>query len=478
MSMDGLRRGAQNINPRGGKGASRSAFYARWKPPSIVATAGMGQSQVKMDLRPFLAAPPNEESRTEVSEPIVLVAGQYEDVYAIDKDGNRITPPPVTEGFRFKVHTFNVFVKPKKPGQTGFSSFRDIICSAGPEPHAPQPCVGDYLHDHGQKDAKPKDQWAFNIAHLGWYHLEPLVKDGQVQMKKDNSGPVMVKKECLSYKMENVVMGRAVTAGRVPNAQLAKKYKQCEGCAQQHQYVFGEHRVLQLGYGHLKNLLAVDDLIGKRCLSCGTNIMRMAFDCTKCNNEMVNLANSGWTNDQIEQFSKTATNCPHCGNFDVPYSVYECGFDDNYTRVRESCEDPVKTTVFHCVLWVQREGEKTDSELVVKKIELIPQYKTHDNRALSEHLKEIVKEPFNLPDMYKPESLDEQAQLLDVPNPYVSQQQQYTTYPGQPGPGYGVQQPGPGVPGAGYSTAQTGPVPGGQPAFPQMPMPGRPNFGK
>jgi DNA-directed RNA polymerase subunit RPC12/RpoP len=457
MSMEGLRKGAQNISNRNNnKGSSRSAYYARWKPPQIAIGAGMGKDRQTFDLRPFLAAPPHEESRLEAAEPIVLIGGSYDDMYATDANGARIMPAPKTEGLHFRIHNANVFIQPKKPGQKGFNSFREIVCSAGPEPHAPQPCLGCYRVDHGEKELKPRDNWAFNIAHLGWYHWKPLVKDGQVQMKKDGSGPVLVKEECLSYKMENVLLGRAVQGGRVGNSTIANKFETCESCTAQHQFVFGHHRVLQVGFKHLKDILETDESVGKRCVNCGTSILLIAFDCANCSKELVDLAQSGWTNDQIAQFAKSPYSCQHCGHNDAPKGVYECGFDENFRQVSQACSNPQKTTLFDCVVWVQREGEATESSIVVKKVELIRDYKTQDGRPLSEHLKEIVKEPYNLAEMYKADSVDEQSKVLEMQNPYVQTQQQYTNY-GQPG----AQAGGPAAP-----------------TFPGVPMPGRPNFGK
>lgn len=487
MSMDGLRRGAQNLNNGKGKGGNRSAFYARWKPPQIAAGAGMGKERISFDLRPFLAAPPSEESKVEAAEPCVLIPGEYDDVYAVDAQGMKMVPPPKSEALHFRIHTFSVFMAPRNPSERGYPTFRDLVCSSGPEPHAPQPCIGCYSHDHGSKDSKSKDNWAFNMAHLGWYHLVPLVKDGQVQMKRDNSGPVMVKQECLSYKMENVYLGRAIQSGRVPPA-VAKKYKQCEGCKQNLQFVWGDHRVLQLGFKHLKNILEIDDKVGKKCLTCGTGILRVAFDCEKCNVELLDLSQVQWTNDQIETFSKTPIVCGGCGHQGMPKSAYECGFDDNYAQVAQSCGNPQKTTIFDCVLWLQREGESTESEVVVKRVELLSQYKTQDNRPLQDHLKEIVKEPYNLADMYKPDTLDEQAETIRVQNPY-QQAPQYPAYGGgqapggYPAPGQPVgypqgqqgQQPGNYPQQGGYQQQQPGPQ---QPAYPNMPTPGRPNFGK
>lgn len=490
MSMQGLRDAASNMNNNNkGKGGSRSAFYARWKPPQVSAGAGMGKQRTTFDLRPFLAAPPSEESKVEAAEPVVLVRGEYPDVYAVNPaDGTLLVPSPKIEGYHFRHHTFNVFMAPRNPNERGYNTFRDLVCSCGPEPHAPQPCIGCYQYDHGQKDAKPKDQWVFNIAHLVWYHTVPLVKDGQVQMKRDNSGPVMVKQECLAYKMENVLLGRAIQSGRVP-PDIAKKYKQCEGCKQQAGYAWGDHRILQLGFKHLKNILEIDDKVGKKCINCNTGILRVAFDCEKCNAEMVDLSQAGWTNDQIETFSKTQTACGACGAHGLPKSIYECGFDESYNQIAQSCGNSEKASIFDCVLWLQREGESTESEVVVKRVELISQYQTQDQRPLDVHLGEIVKAPFDLADMFKPDSLDDQATTIRVPNPYGQQQQQFSSYggqaPGAPGAPGNYPMPGGPAPGAygapqppaGYGP-QNGPAPGPQQPYPGMPAPGRPNFGK
>lgn len=487
MSMDGLRKGASNLNQGKGKGGVRSAFYTRWKPPQIVVGAGTGKSRTTFDLRPFLASPPHEEAKIEAAEPVVLIAGKYEDVYATDPvTGARIIPPPEQEGLHIRLHGFKVWMKPRNPNERGYESFRDIYCSAGPELHAPQPCVGCYQVDHGDKNARAKDNWVFNMAHLAWYHLIPYVKDNQVQMKKDGSGPIMIKIECMSHKMENVYLGRAAHAGRAP-VEIAKRFKQCEGCQQQAEWSWGDHRVLQLGFKHLKNIFEIDDMVGKKCINCGTGILRIAFDCEKCNGELLDLSQVSWTNDQVETYTKTPQQC-QCGHAGLPKSVYECGFDDNFNRVADPCNSPQRTTIFDCVLWMQREGESTDSEVVVKRVELISQFqaRTPGQRPLPEFLIHIVKEPFNLTEMYKPDNLDDQAESIRVDNPYAQQQQQYAGYgqqqpngypqapSGQGGyvpPGSPTYQPPNGV------APQQGPTsgPGPQPSYPQA---GRPNYGR
>lgn len=471
MSMEGLRKGASNLNNNSkGKGAVRSAFRARWKPPQLTVGVGTGKNRITLDLKPFLAAPPHEEAKIEAAEAVVLIPGQYEDVYAVDEaSGARIIPPPIREAHHFRAHTFNVWMKPRNPQERGYNTFRELICSSGPDPHAPQSCVGCYQGDHGaDKSTRARDQWAFNIAHLAWYHMIPFVKDNQVQMKKDGSGPVMYRDECRNQKPENVYLGRAVQAGKA-QGEIAKRFKSCDACQSQAQWAWGEHRVIQLGFKHLKNLFEIDDMVGKKCINCGTGIIRVAFDCEQCGNEMLNLSQVQWTNDQIEQYAKGQQSCS-CGHTGIPKSGYECGFDENFNQVSKACESPQRTTIFDCVLWLQREGESTESEVVVKRVELISQYnRTPDGRPLAEHLKEIVKEPFNLTEMYKPEDVADQAESIRVDNPYIQQQQQYTGY-GQANPGQSYQPPQgyqpPGGPG-GYTPPQpsNGPPTNGRPNY-------------
>jgi hypothetical protein len=476
MSMEGLREGAQNINNRqGGGGSKRNSYFARWKPP-----------QMYPGIQRYLAAPPNEESITEVAEPVVIIKGAYPDLLAQN-------PGEPQEAYHFQVHTAQLWIQPDKPGQQGFKTWRDIVCSAGPDRHNPQPCLGCYNVDHGKKDAKAKDQWCFNIAHLGWYHNSPLVRDGQVVFKQNSQEPVMIKNECLSYKMENVLHGRAQNA---PKGSLKRAFKMCEGCNQRHPHIFGDHRTLQLGFKHLKSLFAIDEELGKKCANCNTFMLRMAMNCgnEQCNARIVDLATAGWTIDQIEMFAKQDHQCQYCGKTGRPYSEYKCGFDSNYLPiVGGGCQggvEPKKNSIFDMVLWLQREGESTESEIVVKKVEPISQFRTQDGRSLTEHLPEIVKSPFDLAEMYKPESLDEQAKTWNTQNPYAAPQQQYQQYGGPPQQGgYGAAPqapqgygpfPGPqapqGFPGAPAPAAG----PGGQPApqYPNMPMPGRPNYGK
>lgn len=460
--MEGLRRGAQNVpNGKGGKGGKGRGFFARWKPPFMAEP-----------LKKFLAAPPSEESRMMVAEPIVLLKGEYQDLYARDENGNPITPPPVTEGYHFRAHTFNVFVQSKVQGQKGYTQFRDITCSAGPEAHAPQNCVGCYSNDHGM-DGRPRDHWAFEIVHLGWYHQSPLMRDGQVQMKRNSNEPILVKNECDSQRKVNQIQARAHQA----DPRNWKEPYVCEGCQGNHPWAWGDHRTLQIGKNHLINLLDLNDKIGQKCATCATVILRVAFDCANphCKNELLDVATSGWTNAQLDQFSKTQVSCPTCGHQNFPVPAYSCGFNENFQRVAEECSNPVQMSFWDCVIWVQREGESTSSELIITRVDPISTFATPDGRPLADHIRELAKDRYNLAEMYKPDSLEDQAKRLNVQNPYAAPQQQFSAYPGQPQQG-GYAAPPQGYPQQGGYQQPQQPQ---QPTFPNMGgPPGRPNYGK
>jgi hypothetical protein len=480
MSMDGLRQGAKQINSGKGKGAIRSSYYARWKPPQL-------NDSILKNMTP------DETRGIQVAEPIVLIKADYEDLYQkVDENGHPLTAPVIQPAYRFREHTFAVTVKPRGGGRP-FQSYRTIVCSAGVDQHAPQPCVGCYYNDHGEKCA-PRDQWAFNIAHLAWYHMKPLVKDNQVVFKKDKPGePVMVKDECLTHNMENIVRARADQY--LPQGQ--GRSKACEACQQQAEFIWGDHRILQVGKGQLENILAFDDELAKTCANCNTNLITVAYVCKRCQEDVLDVASSGFTNAQLKQFADSPVQC-RCGNVDRPAPMYDCGYDQKMNKLQDrGCPenvDPRPLSIFDVVLWVQREGEATKSEIVIKSWTPISQFAmpdgslSPDGRPLSEVLKDIVGRTYNMVEMYSPQKLDEQAKTIDHQDPYASQQQQYSSYGQQPGhnpqPGYGPPQGGMAPPpGQQYAPGpqQHQPYPqqqGHQPAYPNMPQPGRPNYSK
>jgi hypothetical protein len=225
----------------------------------------------------------------------------------------------------------------------------------------------------------------------------PLMKEGQIKMKQDRSGPVMVKNECQTYKMLNIAFMRKDQQSRGQGSA-----RPCEGCQQQAKFVWGDHRLVQVGKNQLNNILDMDSELGKSCMNCGTGILTVGYDCAKCGAEMLDVAKSGFTNAQIKQFSETIYQCQSCGAHRSPLPAYECGYDlRTMQKMQGGCPDNVEPRplgIFDVVMWIQREGDSTQTEMVVKQWVPISRFTlpdgrrsgTDDNKPLDEALKEIV----------------------------------------------------------------------------------------
>lgn len=461
--MAGLRRGAETKSK--GTGGRKGSNYARWKPP-----------QCSDEILRYLT--PEEALGTQVAEPVVFLKAEYVDEFVkVDENGQPLLSPIINPAYHFRSHTVPTMVQPK--GRAAFQKFVDLVCAAGPDAHTPAPCIGCYATDHGE-DMAPKDQWAFNIAHLGWYHESPFVKDGAIVMRKDSRSPVMLKNECKTHKTQNIAFQRKDQAlGGRPTAQA------CDGCQQQHGFVFGDHKYIQVGKNQLSDILAIDNELKSTCKYCGSGVLLVAFKCgnEKCGVEVVDIGQSGWVQAQVDSFSKTSMHCTTCNYQGLPGSVYECGYGSV-----PGCADNTKgmpLSIFDVVLWLQREGENIKSKIAVKRWVPISKFTLPDGslpggKPLESALLDIAPKTFDMKLTFAPLNPTEQARSVNRSNPFLAQPaqpptQQYQAYgqPPQQAPAPYGQPPAP----AGY-----GP-PGYQPPVQQPPQsygppPGTPNYGK
>jgi len=493
MGIGSLRQGAKKFtenSSKGGKGG-KGGFFNKLRIPQLT-------PQLQGMLRP------NESP----GEPIVLVRPEplYDDIYDVDDHGN--WKGTKTEALHFVQHQV-------KRIENGKEKYGDFPCSAGPSPHAPQNCVGCQQNDAGNKTVgNGRQQWAFNVKHLVPYHEIPLVdkKTGQMRMKQDNSGPVMVLQQC-----------QVGTPSERLYGMKNNRNGQCEHCQRNMPLLYGAPKFLQLGKNHLEELFKVDTFLEQTCANCMTRLIKVAFDCARCGNEILNVAQSGFVNDQLKQFAETPQQCRSCGHVGLAKPAYECGFDPNgmYKVPQGGCSqnvEPRPMSIFDCVLFVHKEGQDTQTKLVISPPTPIRFFRTHTGNT---DLEQFLQQPhlvrgINLVDAFKPIDLEEQARICGVPNPFApQQQQQYQNYPGQQGvapgqyapppqqyggqmppqqPQYGAPQPPPyGAPVPGYPPPQqqpfqnNGPLPAqsgaGNMQYPQqqppgMPFGGRPNFGK
>lgn len=466
MGIGSLRQGAQKVSQNSGSSkGGKGGFFNKFRVPKVTA-------QLQGILRP------NENP----GDPIILVKPEqmYDDVYDIDEQGRPKNTK--TDALHVVIHQIQLI----KNGKTRYS---DVICTAGPNPHAPQPCVGCSQNDAGNKAiSNGRQQWAFNIKHLVPYHEIPLVdrKTNQIVTKKDRPNePVMILQACQvgtpSERLYNMMSN---------NGQL----RQCEYCARNIPLLYGAPKVYVLGKNHLEELLKVDAHLEQTCANCMTRLIKTAYVCARCGADLLDLSRTQLVNEQLRQYAETPQQC-QCGFVGLPKPAYDCGFDPNgMYKVPNGCSqdvEPRPLSIFDCVFYIYREGEDTQSKLVVSPPIPIQHFRTPSgNSDLPNWLKSPhLAKTFNLQEMFKPMSLDDQAKTCGIPNPYAAQQPQYQPYPSQTQQGYAPnqfpQQPvQPTQPAQQYGVPQPGfpPQPqqwGGQPQpATAPPFSGRPNFGK
>lgn len=485
MSIGSLRQGAQRVSQNSGSkgGGGKGGYFNKLRVPKLT-------PELQRILRP------NEMP----GDPIMLVQPEtpYDDIYAVDDAGNW------TGQREAALHILTHQVQLYKNGKETYAEF---TCTAGPNRHAPQNCVGCQQNDAGNKSvANSRQHWAFNVKHLVPYHEVPLMdrKTNAIKYKKDKPNePVMVLEACRN----------GTPAERL---YAMNNRKQCEHCQRGIQITYGAPKVFVLGKSHLEELLRVDAHLEQTCSNCMTRLIKMAYACSKCDADLLDLSQTQMTNDQVREFASVPQRC-QCGNVALPKAIYDCGWDPSgaYKLPSGGCPqhvEPRPLSIFDVVFYVHKEGESTQSKLVISPPTPIQHFKTITGNAdLVQWLQmPHLQRGFDLKDMYKAQSLDEQAQLCNVPNPYGQQQPQYQQY-GAPQGGfapppaqqYGAPQqpqapmaPPYGTPVQGYPPPQAQPQyqqyngpqqpqPGAgnfqQPSFPPqpgMPFNGRPNFNK
>lgn len=376
MGIESFRRRAREIttSKRGNRG--NIGFWNRWRPP-------------KFD--------PDKHSQP-VAEPVIFIDAEYVDPYRSAELGEEVKQP----FFHVRQHTFKY----------GPRDFRTLVCSSGADQHNPQPCVSCVEVDHGRAKAPARDQLAFNIAHLVSYHKVPYVKDGQIQYKKDSKEATMITVQC---------DGRG-----------------CKYCKDGAETSFGEHKYMQVGTGHLGNILSWDSKVSNFCANCTTAIGVLGYECSGCSSHLLDLSQTDINDEELTNFTRDLTRCTGCGEADYPREVIRCGFDPTGQQQIEGtgCEDTQRLSLFDVVLYLQREGEGTDTKMV--DVSWIPKNKfpTPDGQPIDDVLSKVVEKPFEFESVFAPVDVAQQAQILGVENPYQASTDSHREYgrstPGRP----------------------------------------------
>ena len=338
--------------------------------------------------------------------PVILVPGEYPDPRPERRgpDGR----PPVNPYHLCKEHRKKVADK-KYP-------ITDV-CSSGFDENNPLPCT--YCHQKQTGDTsvdggpgkKARTLYGFNLLHLAWYHLAPVVdrRTKQVMLNPNTNEPYMTKVLCEG-------------AG-------------CEHCRDNREKVYGAKKYIQVGMNHFENLRSIDADIGEVCLECREGTVTTAsFECTSCGHVIIDCVANKYTESEVDTFASEPMTCPSCRHTDYAEETLSCS----------DCQDPKRTGLFDVVLWLRRQGEATASALSVnhpspKELgwcfrddyelpngeDLVLHYVEHEDGSVKPEWNKLVAgmvAPYDFDSMVgigKGRSVADQAKRMQIANPFA-----------------------------------------------------------
>jgi hypothetical protein len=351
--------------------------------------------------------------------PLMLISAEYVDPTPapeeVEIDPATGRPKEVKKAYaKAIVHTRKAIINGKE-------RFLDEICSAGSNPHNPQPCVGCYAEDSGDKSVGKKEIYLFGFTHLIPYHGHPVIENNQVRMKGDGSGPLINYSECQGRTCNfcRVLAGHQALPPSNPNP---KPWEIWPGYRREDlTTIFAQRRYTELGKGHLSDLQGWDAIVSSQCGSCRSQLITDGFACPSCNNMVIDMSNDPRTDQQIAEAVAKPYPCLHCSRPVILREVIAC--DTCAAQGRQ----PRQLGIFDVVLWGMRQGEGTKSHLVLQRFETLEDFSrtAQANQLIASALQgktvqQVLQEvgvPYDFASLYAPRDLKAQSERLMLPMP-------------------------------------------------------------
>lgn len=431
--------------------------------------------------------------------PICLIAGDYVDPDPspdlVEIDVQTGQPLPVKlKYFKWLRHRVKAINK-----SSGGARFLDEPCARGWDKHNPQLCAGCFAMESGDKRVTLNTAFSIGLVHLALYHRHPVwdFKNNTWVTFKDNT-LVMQDTECYGKTCNfcRYLSGQPLTL------RPGDSWPQYD--PQTMSLVFGSRRYLELGTGHLGDLGEWDKQVSSQCGGiayvrnpdgslmlnqagqhivkgrCGAFLSVDGYACPSCNNMIINAEADPRPLPELDELVQKKYPCHHCGRPVFLREVNSC----------DACGNATVNNVFDGVIFGQRQGEDTQSHMVMVGFQTIEDYEStlpqeirnlYAGKSLRNRIEELSK-PYNFEDLYKAKAPDAMAKRLEIAlPPGFGGAPVYPTQPGQ------VQQPQ-------YGQAPQYPTAAPQPQYAQAPAftpyatptgpgpapfvpPAKPNFG-
>ena len=343
----------------------------------------------------------------DAATPILLQRGEYEDLREEEIKGNGGVPP-LKHYYAHQVYSLKL--APSGPG-----SYREFEVGGEQD-------VCDYWMSRGDKRIARKGRFAMNLLHLAVHQQQQAMQDNKPMVYADDGK---------NHKKGDPIFNLVEVTGRqdlrnIMN-DLPSKLKSGEVVMLRKKYV-------DVGPGHLENLMLIDEMASKNCF-CGGNLAPAKFLCEKCNDVLLDVDATNLGVKQINEFGSNRQRCGSCGHHGFPASTNIC---DN-----QQCEAPAPLSVFDVVAYVRKHGEGTNSSVVIEKIVPLMEFQLPDGSYLIEdYVGEIPKwtEPvgkvstqFDFERVFIPPKPQYAAQILGKDNPFEDRSQGASAYANQQG---------------------------------------------
>jgi hypothetical protein len=390
--------------------------------------------------------------------PVLIMHGSYLDrsppASLVEVDPTTGQAKPVINDYaKIKKHTRKLMNGSKQ-------EFRDEPCSAGLDPHNPQPCAGCQAMDLGDKSVTVKDAFLFTVVHLAPYHIHPMLdrQTRQIVQKQDGSGPVMVFSECEGRTCNFCRVAR----GEQPYIQQGDQWPGWQ--ANQFTTEFGHRRYLEVGKSHLSDLDGFEQSISSICANpaCGNQLTTDGYRCPTCKTMLIDMERDPRSDAQILDAVMAPYPCHTCQRGVLLEEVVSCEFCAAAGR------QMVRTSLFDNVLYLFRQGEGTKSHIMMQRYQSLDSFGQQlsqmgwlrDGKTIQQLVADLGK-PYDFEKMFEPRSIEEQVKKLQL-QPQRPPPSQYGAYPGAPQygappmqQGYPPGQPAYPAPGAAYGPPQT-----------------------
>jgi len=179
-------------------------------------------------------------------------------------------------------------------------------------------------------------KWAITVVSLAPHHKVPQTDKNGMLKTRDDGTPYYNIYRCDYY-------GRN---------------KECTYCKDtiNFPYVLGRKYYWSFGKNHRENLEGITDQISQRCNSCGVGTVFIAkLTCANCGAIIADI-NSGLSDNDMNDRASLPCLCYNCN-----YTGYTIEAELRCNR----CQQPKRQKITDRVLWLGKQGEKMDSEVVL-----------------------------------------------------------------------------------------------------------------